>query len=95
MRRLFTGLGRFSVRFRVPVVLAWVVVTVVAVHALPSLASVSKDTNSAFLPNSAPSMRAAQLASPFQNSRLAVATLVAVSDHGQLTGADQRAISAF
>ncbi|MHB1638773.1 MAG: MMPL family transporter [Candidatus Dormibacteria bacterium] len=95
MRRLFTGLGRFSVRFRVPVVLAWVVVTVVAVHALPSLASVSKDSNSAFLPSSAPSMRAAQLAGPFQNSSLAAATLVAVSDHGPLTAADQRAISAF
>ncbi|MHB1575124.1 MAG: MMPL family transporter [Candidatus Dormibacteria bacterium] len=95
MRGLFRGLGRFSVRFRVPVVLAWVVVTVVCVHALPTLASVSKDSNSAFLPSSAPSMRAAQLASPFQNSKLAASTLVAVSDRGPLTSQDQAAISKF
>ena len=95
MRGLFSGLGRFSVRFRVPVVLAWVVVTVVCVHALPTLASVSKDSNSAFLPSSAPSMRAAQLASPFQNSKLAASTLVAVSDRGPLTSQDQAAISKF
>jgi RND superfamily putative drug exporter len=95
VRSWFRGLGSFSVRFRVPMVLLWVVITVVCVHALPTLASVSKDSNSAFLPSSAPSMRAAQLASPFQNSKLAASTLVAVSDRGPLTSQDQAAISKF
>lgn len=95
MRRTFTGIGRFAVRFRVPVVIAWIVLTVVCVHLLPNLASVSKDSNSAFLPSNAPSMKAAQLASPFQNSTLAAATLVAVSSTGPLTAADQAAITKF
>ncbi len=95
MKHIFTGLGRFSVRFRVPVVIGWIVITVVCVHLLPTLASVSKDSNSAFLPSDAPSMKAAQLAGPFQNSTLAAATLVAVSSTGPLTAADQVAITRF
>ncbi|HUY54880.1 MAG TPA: MMPL family transporter [Candidatus Nanopelagicaceae bacterium] len=95
MNRFFAGLGRFVVRFRGPVVVAWVVVAVVCIHLLPTLASVSKDTNSAFLPSTAPSMRAAQLASPFQNSTLAASTLVAASSSGPLSGAEQAAITQF
>ena len=76
-------------------VVLWVVITVVCVHVLPTLASVSKDSNSAFLPSSSPSMRAAQLASPFQSSKLAASTLVAVSDRGPLTSQDQAAITKF
>ena len=95
MTRFFTGLGHFAVRFRGPVVVAWVVVVVVCVQLLPSLASVSKATNSAFLPASSPSERAAQLASPFQNSKLAAATLVAASSSSPLTEVDQQAITKF
>ncbi len=93
MSRFFAGLGRFVVRFRGPVVVAWVVVAVACIHLLPTLASVSKDSNSAFLPSSAPSMRAAQLAGPFQNSKLAASTLVAVSSHGPLTASEQAAVT--
>lgn len=95
MTRFFAGLGHFAVRFRGPVVVAWVVVVVVCVQLLPSLASVSKATNSAFLPASSPSERAAQLASPFQNSKLAAATLVAASSSSPLTEVDQQAITKF
>ena len=90
MTGLFSGLGRFAVRFRGPVVVAWLVVAVICVHLLPSLASVTKDTNSAFLPATAPSTKAAQLAGPFQNSKLAAATLVASTSAGPLTQADQQ-----
>jgi RND superfamily putative drug exporter len=93
---IFTGLGRLAVRFRIVVVVAWFVVVVVCVHLLPSLASVSKDSNSAFLPASAPSSRAALLASPFQNSKLAAATLVASNSFGQpLSPAEQAEITGF
>jgi RND superfamily putative drug exporter len=95
MTRFFAGLGRLAVRFRGPVVVAWIVVVVVCVHLLPSLASVSKDTNSAFLPATAPSSTAAQLASPFQSSKLAAATLVAASSGKPLTTAEQQAITNF
>ena len=95
MTRSFTGLGRFVVRFRIPVVVTWIVLAVICVHLLPSLASVSKDSNSAFLPASSPSERAAELASPFQNSKLAAATLVAVTTSGPLTGAQDQAITRF
>ena len=95
MTRFFAGLGHFAVRFRGPVVVAWVVVVVVGVQLLPSLASVSKATNSAFLPASSPSERAAQLASPFQNSKLAAATLVAASSRSPLTEVEQQAMTKF
>ncbi|HVC39643.1 MAG TPA: MMPL family transporter [Candidatus Dormibacteraeota bacterium] len=95
MTAFFIGLGRFAVRFRYPVVVAWIVVAVVCVHVLPSLASVSKDTNSAFLPANAPSSEAAKLATPFQNSNLAAATLVATSSQGPLSAAQQAAVTSF
>ncbi|HUY97800.1 MAG TPA: MMPL family transporter [Verrucomicrobiae bacterium] len=95
MTSLFAGLGRAAVRFRWPVLVGWLAITVVAVHLLPTLASVSKDSNSAFLPSSVPSMRAAALAAPFQNSKLAAATLVAVSGDGRLTARDDAAITRF
>ena len=53
------------------------VVTVVCVRTLPGLGSVAKDTESGFLPANSPSMHAAQLLDPFENSNLATATLVA------------------
>ena len=74
MSRFFTGLGRFSVRFRFLIVLAWVVVTVLAVRLLPSLSDVAKDTTSGFLPSNSPSMQAAAMAAPFQDVSLAPAT---------------------
>ncbi len=95
MTRVYAGLGRFAVRFRWPVLIGWIAVTVVAVHLLPSLASVSKDSNSAFLPASAPSMRAARMAAPFQSSKLAASTLVAASTNGQLTPAQNAAVIRF
>lgn len=95
MSRFYRALGRFAVRYRIPVVVGWIVITVACVQVLPSLASVSKDSNSAFLPSSAPSMRAATLAAPFQNSNLASATLVAVSSSGRLSVAQQTAITEF
>ena len=94
MSRFFTGLGRLSVRFRFLIVLAWIVVTVVAVRQLPSLGDVAKDTTSGFLPANSPSMRAATMAAPFQDVSLAPATLVVARDGG-LTPADNAAMDAL
>ncbi|HEY2916528.1 MAG TPA: MMPL family transporter [Candidatus Limnocylindrales bacterium] len=87
MNRIFNALATTVVRFRFAVVGLWIVGTVLAVQLLPSLASVSKDTTSGFLPATARSMQAAALAAPFQDASLAAATLVAARDGG-LTAAD-------
>ena len=91
MSRFFTSLGRFSVRFRFVIVLAWFAVTIVAVQVLPSLADVAKDSTSSFLPADSPSMKAAIMAAPFQDTSLAAATLVIARDGG-LTTADNAAM---
>jgi putative drug exporter of the RND superfamily len=91
MSHFFMSLGRFTVRFRFLIVLAWIAVTVLAVQNLPSLGDVAKDTTSGFLPADSPSMQAAALAAPFQDSSLAAATLV-VAREGGLTPDDNAAV---
>src|SRR3954451_23585613 len=91
MSTAFTSLGRFTVRFQFLIVIAWIVVTMLAVRFLPALGDKAKDTTSGFLPANSPSMQAAAMAAPFQDVSLAAATLVA-SRHGGLTPADNAAI---
>ncbi|HEX4089264.1 MAG TPA: MMPL family transporter [Trebonia sp.] len=57
--------------------------------ALPSLASVTQGNNSAFLPASAPSQQAANLAAPFGGTNLIPVPVVAAVSTGTLTAADQ------
>ena len=64
MNVFFNGLGRFTVRFRWFIVVVWIIGTASAVHFLPSLASQVNNNNSAFLPASAPSTIAGNLAEP-------------------------------
>jgi len=92
MTRIFVGIGEFSVRFRWLVVAAWIVVTIVSVKAFPGLNSITQSGNSGFLPDSAPSIQAAKLATPFQNTKYASATLIAARSDGALTTADEAAI---
>ena len=94
MTRIFERIGQFSVRYRYVVVVAWIVGTFLAVHFLPSLGSVAKDTTSGFLPADTPSMQAAGLAAPFQDASLAAVTIVAARDAG-LTPADNAAVDAI
>ncbi len=91
MNRIFVLIGHAAVRFRYPIVLGWVVATILAVQLLPSLASVAKDTTSGFLPADSPSMHAATMAAPFQDASLAAATLVVARDGG-LTADDDAAM---
>ncbi|GHO54453.1 MMPL family transporter [Ktedonobacter robiniae] len=95
MDTVYAALGRFDVRFRYLIVVAWLVITVVCVRTFPSLSSVTDNasqTISTFLPASAPSSQAANLAAPFQNTQYASATLVATRNSGPLTSDDQAAI---
>jgi RND superfamily putative drug exporter len=84
----FTAAGRLSVRFRWVIVLAWAAAAVAAMALLPSLSSVTQSDSTSFLPASAPSERAAQLASPLQDATLTAATVVAARAGGPLSGTD-------
>ena len=89
----FAATGRMAVRFRWAIVLAWAGGAVAAMTLLPSLASVTQSDNTSFLPASAPSQRAAQLASPLQGASLTAVTVVAAAPAGPLTGTDEAAIA--
>ena len=85
----FFAAAGLSVRFRWAIVLAWVAGVVAAMALLPSLSSVTQSDNTSFLPGSAPSEQAAQLASPLQGATLTAVTVVAARADGTLTAADQ------
>ena len=86
---IFGGIGAFAVRFRWVVIAAWVVAAIAIPRFLPSLASVTQGNNSAFLPASAPSEHAAQLAAPFGTTNLIPVPVVAAVSQGTLTTADE------
>jgi RND superfamily putative drug exporter len=93
MDTVYAALGRFDVRFRYLIVVAWIVITIVCIRAFPGLSSVTPSaTINAFLPASAPSIQAATLATPFQNTRYVSGTIVASRENGPLTLADQAAM---
>jgi putative drug exporter of the RND superfamily len=85
---IFGGIGSFAVRFRWLVLVAWVVAAVAIPRALPSLSSVTQGNNANFLPASAPSEHALQLAGPLGGSTLTPVPVVAAAQ-GALTPADQ------
>jgi RND superfamily putative drug exporter len=92
---IFRAIGSFAVRFRWLVVLAWVAGAIAAVSLLPSLSSVTQSNNTKFLPASAPSEHAAQLATPFGTSSLVPITVVAARSGSSLTPADVTALTAL
>ncbi|HEU5391112.1 MAG TPA: MMPL family transporter [Streptosporangiaceae bacterium] len=88
MGTFFAAAGRLSVRFRWAIVLAWVAGAAAAMALLPSLSSVTQSDSTSFLPASAPSERAARLASPLQGATLTSVTVVAARAGGPLSAAD-------
>jgi putative drug exporter of the RND superfamily len=89
----FAAVGRFAVRFRWAILAAWVAGALAAMVFLPSLSSVTQSDNTSFLPASAPSERADQLASPLQAASLTAVAVVVARSGGPLTGADVSAIA--
>jgi len=82
----FAAAGRLSVRFRWAIVLAWVAGAAAAMALLPSLSSVTQSDSTSFLPASAPSERAARLASPLQGAALTSVIVVAARAGGPAGG---------
>ena len=69
--------------------IAWVAAAVIIPRALPSLASVTQGNNADFLPASAPSQHAANLAAPFGTTNLIPVPVVAATPTRTFTPADQ------
>ncbi len=92
---IFGGIGAFAVKFRWVVIAAWLIAAFAIPHFLPSLNSVTQGNNSAFLPASAPSEQAAQLAAPFGATNLIPVPVVAAVSQGTLTAADQTWLAAL
>jgi len=86
---IFAGIGSFAVKFRWFVLVAWIIAAVAVPRALPSLSSVTQGNNANFLPASAPSEHALQLAAPLGGSTLTPVPVAAASAQGTLTAADQ------
>jgi putative drug exporter of the RND superfamily len=84
----FAATGRFAVRFRWAIVVAWVAAAVLANLFFPSLTSVARQNNTSSLPAGSPSLQAAQLAAPFQGPNETPVPVVIVRDGGRLTAAD-------
>jgi len=94
MSRFFDALGRAVVRLRWLVVAIWIVGTVISVRALPTLASEVNNNNSTFLPASAPSNQAADLAQPLIGSvDHSNIPIVAVTSAPALTAEDSVALT--
>ena len=92
---IFGAIGRYAVRFRWLVVLLWIVAAFAAITQLPSLSSVTQSSNSKFLPASAPSEHAAELAAPFGTANLLPIPVLAARADAPLTPADITAVTAL
>ena len=86
---IFRSIGKFAVRFRWFVLIGWVAAAILVTIGLPSLSSVTQGNNTAFLPASAPSEQAANLAAPFGGPNVVTVPVVAAVSSGTLTAADQ------
>jgi putative drug exporter of the RND superfamily len=90
---IFRTIGSVVLRFRWLVLLIWVFGAIAAVSQLPSLNSVTQNNNTAFLPASAPSEHAVQLAAPFGTAALVPIPVVAARSGAPLTPADASALA--
>jgi RND superfamily putative drug exporter len=88
MHDFYSGLGRFSVRFRWFIVVFWLAATILAGHFFPSLMSVTKQNNTDFLPKNSPTNVATHLGSPLQNANLTSVPVVVSRPGQKLTAAD-------
>jgi RND superfamily putative drug exporter len=91
---IFRAIGRFAVKFRWPILVFWIAAFVLIPKALPSLSNAAQGNNSAFLPASAPSQHAIDLAAPLGvSTKVTTVPMIAARATGPLTAADQAWLS--
>jgi RND superfamily putative drug exporter len=92
---IFGAIGRWTVRLRWLILVVWIVGAVAALTQLPSLSSVTQSNNAKFLPASAPSQHAIDLAAPFGSANLLPVPVIAATTSGPLTPADVTGLTAL
>ncbi len=95
MNKFFAKVGHYSVHFRWLIVLVWIVGSFAAIKFLPSISSVVKSDNQAFLPTNSPSVTSAKLAKPLQNYNYSLIVIVGAQSSGPLSQTDLKAFSAI
>ncbi len=76
-------------------VILWLIGSFAAIKFLPSISSVVKTNNQAFLPKNSPSITAADMAKPLQNYNDSMIIMVGANTSGPLTSSDLSAISSI
>jgi putative drug exporter of the RND superfamily len=92
---IFGAIGRFTVRFRWLVLLVWVAGAIGAATQLPALSSVTQNNNQKFLPASAPTEHAIELAAPFGTASFIPIPVVAARTGAPLSAADVAAMTSL
>lgn len=80
---MFARLGSFAVRFRRPIIGAWVVAALALTLAAPNIDDVAVSDQRAFLPSSAPSLEAGRLMKDYFPDRFSPSSAVLVVDAGE------------
>jgi len=80
---MFARLGSVAVRFRWPILGAWILLAVVLTLTAPNIDDVAVSDQRAFLPSHAPSLEASQLLRKYFPDRYAPSSAVVVVDAGQ------------
>jgi RND superfamily putative drug exporter len=93
VERAFAAIGWACVRFRWLVAALWVVAAVAAATQLPALSSVTQNNNRKFLPASAPSQHASDLAAAFGNADMMPIGVVVAREGSALTPRDLAAVT--
>jgi len=92
---MFEKIARFSVRFRWFILIFWIAAVPVTAHFMPTIASVSNNDNSNFLPKDSPTARGAALEAQFSGKDTATRTvLVAYRDNQPLNDSDTKIVTA-
>jgi RND superfamily putative drug exporter len=92
---VYTALGHLVVRFRWAILAFWVLAVVVTGALMPSLGNEINGNNSAFLKNTEPSIKAANLAAPLTGAGIGTKNTtieVIASSTGPITAADEVAL---
>ncbi len=89
---MFETIAKFSVKYRWPIIILWIMAVPILSSTLPKLNDVSKNDNSLFLPKNSQTQKAADLEASFQSKNTTSRSVLIVSrDNSQLTTADTTA----
>jgi RND superfamily putative drug exporter len=92
--KVFEKIGRFSVRFRWPIIILWIAMVPIFSSVFPNINDVTKNNTEDFLPKNSPTATAANLETAFQKKDTAASSIIIVNkEQSQLTEADNAAIA--